>query len=257
MSSLIPRISRICSLRKIDSDSIYRPIRELPDTTRAELLDERSPSGSSNTIPELFQSFARMAHELRSYTTSRHHSVSHTHSVNASRILISTRISRKSRTSFRSSSSAPCVETTISSSAHRENPNRGQTSVIAPTTAAEIYELYMRRSLNLDRSLPPTPISESPQMSPVFIRFSQGNSFCPRPHILQVPERAYDYAVIHPDIPMSRYSFPSVRHKRRPVGVLLPGLGISISPGISDLTTPTPTTMVGRQGHGRPNEHWA
>lgn len=107
-------------------------------------------------VTRFLQLLARMAHELRSYTTSRHHSVSHTHSVNASRILISTRISRKSRTSLRSSSSAPCVETTISSSAHRENLNRGHTSVIAPTTAAEIYDLYMRRSLNLDRSLPPT-----------------------------------------------------------------------------------------------------
>ncbi len=256
-SSCVLRNFSICSLCEMDNNSTCGSIRELADTAKAELPDERSPSGSSNRIPELSQPLSRMVHELRSYTTSRDHSVSHTNSGNASRLLISTRISRKSRTSLRSSSSAPCVETTISSSAHRENLNRGHTSVIAPTTAAEIYDLYMRRSLNLNRSLPLTPISESPQRSPISIRFSQGNSFCPRPHILQVPERAYDYAVIHPDIPMSRYSFPSVRHKRRPVGVLLPGLGISISPGISDLTTPTPTTMVGRQGHGRPNEHWA
>jgi len=254
-SSCVLRNFSICSLCEMDNNSTCGSIRELADTAKAELLDERSRSGSSNRIPELFQSLSRMVHELRSYTTSRHHSVSHTHSVNASRILISTRISRKSRTSFRSSSSAPCVETTISSSAHRENLNRGHTSVIAPTTAAEIYDLYMRRSLDLNRSLPPTPISESPQTSPIFIRFSQGNSFCPRPHILQVPERAYDYAVIHPDIPRPRYSSPSTRYKRRPVGVVLPGLGIAISPGISDLTTPTPTTMVSHQEHGRSNKH--
>lgn len=249
-----PRVLSHCSVREIDNNSMCGPVRELSNTAKAELQDEQTPSGSGNEISEMYQPLPPIVHELKSHMTSRQHSMVQTHTVNTGRIFMSTRISRKSETSLTSFDSIACVETVISASAHRENLDSGQASVYSSNAEAEIYALYMRKSLNLDRSLPPTPISESPQTSPVVIKFDRGNSFRPRPQIVRTPARGSMSAIVSLGIPTSRYSLAPRRHQRLPAGVLLTGLETVIPPGQSDPTTPR--TLVSSPGYGTTNQSW-
>ena len=64
------------------------------------------------------------------------------------------------------------------------------TSSDAPGVQTRIYSLPRRKSIDLDRSLPPTPISESPQtLSPVMTTFNISSRFSTRPRLITVPRR--------------------------------------------------------------------
>lgn len=248
------RVFTICSVPEIENNTIYEPIRELPDSSKAELPDERHPSRSSNRISEICQPRPPTIHELKSHITPRQHSMVHTHTVNTGRIFMSTKVSRRNETSTTSRDSTPHVETVIPASSHLKNDDSRLASVHSSNAAAEIYSLYLRTSPSLGRSSPPTPISESPQTSPIFNEFDRRNSFRPRSRSFPVPAHDSMSAFVSPSIPSSRYPATPRRHERHPVSVLLTGLEIAVPPGQSDPTSPT--TLASSQGLIRTSKNW-
>lgn len=131
--------------------------RELPDSGKHELLNMESPSGSGKEVLELSGSSEAVAYELperfsaatrkvmTGYSSSGRPMTQRRNASNKCRILVSTNMGRESCTSIDTLTDIPCVETAISA--------------------------YSAKAVFVTRSLPPTPISESPQVSPVEISF--------------------------------------------------------------------------------------
>lgn len=146
------------SIQEISMDSLIGPHRELPDSGRAELLDVAKPSGSGNEVSELsgpsepvahelVDPFAPAAYELMTHGTSEGRSMIQNHNArNKYTIFVANDMARESWTRIGTSTDDPRVETTICS--------------------------QKSKTVDVDRSLPPTPISESPQVSPVIANFS-------------------------------------------------------------------------------------
>ena len=181
-SSQEPRALSVKYAREIGYNSMVEPFRELPDSAKArvELLNEQSPSGSGNEISEMPEVLPPVSHELRADRGS--YVMVQTRTANRWKIFTSTKISRKSWTSLALSDRATCVETAISTSPlQRKGISIGRSSIDTSNLEAEIYSFYIRKSLDLNRSLPPTPISESPQISPVLADFNVPSSFYQRP----------------------------------------------------------------------------
>jgi len=251
-----PRVMTICSVREIDNNSLCGPIRELPDSGKVELLDENKPSGSGNEISEMPPSLTVMAHELRTHRSSKEQSMMRTHSANSFNILKSTSISRKSWTNMDLSDRSPRIETVISASARQKSDLNNRPTSTSPDTA-EVSPLSMPKStglpdnpsitetdfpetsipvsLDLNRSLPPTPISESPQVSPNSEGFSRALS-------LRKGSRNWSTAagasVSVPDLPMvpaSKFSEALRRHRQEGGYHSLKGLETTIPPGHPDL----------------------
>lgn len=172
-----PRASIISSSREIGNNSIAGPIRELPDSAlvKAELLNAQAPSGSGNQIFEMSEAVPPIFHELRTHGSSP--AMVHKSIANSHKIFTSTKVSGKSRMSVASSSGSPFVGTVMSILGQRKEIAMNRVSIATSNLEAEILSSYLRKSLNLDKSLPPTPISESPQVSPVLARFNQRSSF--------------------------------------------------------------------------------
>lgn len=202
--------------KEIDENSMVGPFRELPSSGKVELLDETSPSGSGKAILEMSRALPLVAHELRTHRSSR--VMLQNHPANIGKIFMSTQISRKSWTSLASSDGTPSVQTVIAASAKHEQLDVDAASVATSNLEAEIYCSYLRKPIDLERSLPPTPISESPQVSPVAIKFDNGSSFQQRPHFTKVQTRGSMSAFVSPEMPISRYSTAYKRAKRLPVG---------------------------------------
>ncbi|KAL9630669.1 MAG: hypothetical protein Q9164_006303, partial [Protoblastenia rupestris] len=180
-----PKKLSIRSVREIDDNSIVGPIRELPDSGKAELLDEQSPSGSGNEIPEISDTLP-VVHELRTHRSSKEHFMLPGNRASMCRIFMSTKISRRSAFTVGPTDGAPYVETVISASAQQ---SMIRTSTATSNLKTEIYESYMRRPLDLDRPLPPTPISESPMVSPVTPTFQKTSSLRQRPKAIAPASR--------------------------------------------------------------------
>ncbi|KAK0513754.1 hypothetical protein JMJ35_003476 [Cladonia borealis] len=156
------KISTAFSIQEIAHNSLfYGDYRELADSGKIELLDETRPSGSAKEISELPPEPPPVYHELMAETVSygplklqKYSSTSSTKSKTG--IYVSTKILTNSRSS-EGGSSTPRVETIITSSTRHsfksDQPSRSQSPWPKP--------------LDLDRPLPPTPISESPQVSPI------------------------------------------------------------------------------------------
>lgn len=127
-------------------NSLIEIYRELPDSGKAELPDRVTPSGFGHEMSELSQSRAPVAHELGTQCSSKETPMIQT-SLGQDRfaIFVSTNISRESWDSIGTSMDAPCVETYICS--------------------------QKAKRVGLDRSLPPTPICESPQASPFMAKY--------------------------------------------------------------------------------------
>lgn len=171
------------SPREIDHNSMVGPVRELPDSGKVELQDDHPPTGLGNEVSEMSQALAPVPHELRTHRSSQ--VMIQLRTANVRKIFKSTKISRESWTSVASSDGTPRVETIISALAQQRDFDADSASVVTSSFKAEIYSFYMRKSLDLNRSLPPTPISESPQMSPVVVKFSKTSAFTQRPRIVQ------------------------------------------------------------------------
>ena len=157
------------SAQEIDSKNMVEPIRELPDSAKAtvELLNEQAPSGSGNEIPEMPDALLHDSDELQ--TSRGSHVMVQIRTANTCKIFTPSKIPRKSWTTIESSDGSPCIETVIFALAQRESPIINSPSTIHSNLEAEIFSLYRRKSLDLNRSLPPTPISESPQVLPDWI----------------------------------------------------------------------------------------
>ena len=178
------RVLTVCSVREIDDNSLCGPIRELPDSGKAELLDQKALSGSGNQISEMSASLKFVVHELRTHRSSKESSTVQVCPSAGHKIVESTKISRRSQIRSHSSDSSPCIETVISASTHGSSSDM-QLSTPASTVVegspqasppplprpmnlainTTILEASSPKSLDLNRSLPPTPISESPQTS--------------------------------------------------------------------------------------------
>lgn len=230
-SSQEPRALSFKYAREIDYNSIVEPFRELPDSAKArvELLNEQAPSGSGNEIFEMSEVLPPVSHELRADRGS--HVMAQTRTADRWKIFTSTKILRKSWTSLASSDRATCVETAISASPlQRKGISMGRSSIDTSNLEAEIYSLYVRKSLDLNRSLPPTPISESPQISPVLAKFNVPSSFYQRPQISKVSARGSMSAFDSPGRPVSIYPALFSKYKRLPLSVLLTSLKTIDSP---------------------------
>lgn len=145
-------------VREMAMHGFVGPPRQLSATGKAELLDAATTSGSGKEVSELSgpsepvahelaETFAPVAYELMTHGTADGRSMIQNHGARSKyTIFVSTNVSSQSWTSIGTSTDIPCVGTTICS----QKP----------------------KTVDLDRSLPPTPISESPQISPVIADFS-------------------------------------------------------------------------------------
>ena len=248
-----PRALIFSSVREIGNNSMVGPVRELPNSAKAkeELLNEQAPSGSGNEIAEMSEALAPVSDELRANRSSR--VMVQTRNPNRCKIFTSTKISRKSWPSFASSDEV-CVETVISASAQRKEMDVDEASIITSSLEAEIYSLYTRKSLDLYRSLPPTPISESPQLSPILVKLNDRSPFCQRPQVVETSPRGSMSAFISPPMPVLTYPTTISKHQRLPVSVLLTGLEIIVPPW--QLRTNESRTSVIPRGRREMDENW-
>lgn len=216
MPSREPRTLIVSSAREVDGNSTVRRFHELPDSARTELLNAQAPSGSGNEIFEMSESLSPVPHELR--TSQGPYVMVEKRTADTWNFLFPTKTPRKSWTSFASTGDAPCVGTVISASTQRKEVNMDKKSITTSNLEAEIISLYVGKSLDLNRSLPPTPISESPQVSPVLENFNERSSSHRRPQMLKVLTRGPGSAFVSPEIRVwtdtattSEHKHPSVR----------------------------------------------
>ncbi|KAL9100992.1 MAG: hypothetical protein Q9163_003697 [Psora crenata] len=143
-----PNIWAICSLREIGNNSAGNEIFE---------MSEAHP----------------IVHELRTKRSSKERFM--IPAGGTSKIFMSTKISRKSALGVGSTDGTPYAETVISASAQQSMIRKSTDT--SSNLESEIYGLYMRRSLDLNRTLPPTPICESPMVSLVAPTSDNRSSF--------------------------------------------------------------------------------
>ena len=202
-----PRASVISPAREIGHNSMFSPFRELPDSAKAEV----ELPGSGNAITEMSEDLPPVIHELR--INRGPHVMVQTRNANSNKIFKSTKISGESWPSFASSGGA-YVETIISASNQRKESNMDRASIVTSDVEAEIYALYIRESLDLNRSLPPTPISESPQLSP---KFNERSPFRQRPQMVNTSARGSMSAFISPEMPVLSYTATFSKHQHLPL----------------------------------------
>jgi len=151
--SRVSEASEDCSIKEMDLNSLIQMYRELPDNGKAELLDQTTASGSGHKISELSSPHDSppIVHELMTHYSLDHISLTQSRSARDKfAIVVSTNMSSQSKLSANTSAGFPSMKTTISSS--------------------------RAKGVDLDRSLPPTPISESVQISPIMTTFNRGTS---------------------------------------------------------------------------------
>ena len=185
------------SAQEIDHNSMAGNVRELPDSTRAkvELPSEQAPLAPDNEIFEMSEAPPPIPHESKPGRGS--HVMVQERTADTWKIFFPTKIPRRSWMSVASSDSAPCVETVISASAQRKELNMDEASIITSNLEADILSLYVRTPLDLNRSLAPTPISESPQVSPT-LRDSKIGSY-QRPQMVKILASGSGSAFVSPD----------------------------------------------------------
>ena len=158
------------TIYEIDNNSLYWGHREIPDTGKAELLDRNWPSGSGRTIQEMPP---HSPAELMTSQNSPKNSVAqNAKSLNNLGTLVSKKRSKENWTSSGEAERFPHIESPILSSLRR--PSSQRRSSHHTSRNPDRRSLYPLRHwpLDLNRSLPKTPISESPQTSPFATSFS-------------------------------------------------------------------------------------
>ncbi|KAG6991095.1 hypothetical protein G7Y79_00057g090770 [Physcia stellaris] len=212
----------IDSVREIDNNSMVGPFRELPDTSLTELRGTHSLQAARNSISETAVPPSPILHELRTHRSSQekvitrkargqiHKTSTTTQPRSQSHISASTRNStRRPTRSIR----------TVTAASTQKSDSRSSTDSISLKTA--IYASYMRKPLDLNRSLPPTPISESPMVSPLAQRFTNTASSRLRSQSVGVAPPVPISAVTAPPKLVSRYSVIRAAHRDRPRGLSL------------------------------------
>ncbi|KAL6720917.1 hypothetical protein ACLMJK_000016 [Lecanora helva] len=248
------KIRTVCSVREIDNNSLCGPFRELPDNGRVELLDNQSPSGSGNDISEMSQPIKYIVHELGTHHSSKQNSITLANIAENLKIVKSTEISRESRTDCGSLECSPVVETTISASTRASTsdlevstPASTAASAVSPPPPpdltrsdtdeslenADSSKRVRLKQLDLDRSLPPTPISESPQLFPS----SRAVSFRRGPHNSKASAIVSPWTSVYSYIPASKFSNTKTGSGKRPLPSLR-GLETTIPPASSPTDDP-------------------
>ena len=215
-----PRALSLEYAQEIGYNSMVEPFRELPDSAKArvELRNEQSPLGSGNETSGMPEVLPPVSHELSADRGS--HVMVQTRTADRWKIFMSTNISRKSWTSLALSDRATCTETAISTSPlPRKGISIGRSSIVTSNLAAEIYSLYRRKSLDLNRSLPPTPISQSPQTSPVLVTSNVLSSFYQHPQMAKISARGSMSASDSPARPVPKYPAIFSKHNGLPLSV--------------------------------------
>ena len=163
-------ISMSNTIYEIDNNCLYCGRPEIPDTGKAELLDKNCPSGSGRNIQEmpphspaelmtsdysLGISTLKNQQSLKKFTTS-----------------VSKGRSKENRTSSDESEGFPRIKLPMPSSLRRPSSPRSSTRHTSRNLNRSSPYPLRCRPVDLNRSLPTTPISESPQVSPVATSFS-------------------------------------------------------------------------------------
>lgn len=159
------------SIHEIDNYSLYWGYREIMGTEKAELLDEKWPSGSGKIIQEMPpHSPAPAMYELM---TSRHFlgssMIRSPNSLNRFAVFASTGTLREGRTSSDTKKEPSRV---VSLSPRHVSSQRRSFRPRWLKVDRPLPSPSRGQPLDLNRSLPTTPISESPQISPAITSFS-------------------------------------------------------------------------------------
>lgn len=147
---------------EIGNNSMIGLYREVPDNALVELLDRRFPSRQHDDISESLVEALPAAYVSTTFQRSLNPLTSR--AVSSGRSLLPTRMSRNHTTDTPSTGTS-FAETTNDVTG---DPNDLETEIASIGTSyieREIYASYIREPLDLNRSLPPTPVSESPQLS--------------------------------------------------------------------------------------------
>lgn len=156
-------------VHEIDNNSLYWGCKEISDTGKVELLDEKWPSGSGNNIQEMPpHSPAPVVHELMTSHISPGTSMLQDHNpFNRSAVLGSKWLSGEYCTRLNTSEDFRHIETAVSSSAE-QIPSRGTPQNLEQSLPSQSQDFPS----NLERSLSTPPMSESPQVPPARTSFS-------------------------------------------------------------------------------------
>ena len=170
-SSKLPNgIGIFNTIYEIDNNSLYWGRPEVPDTGKAELLDRSCPSGSGKHIQELPP---HSPAELMTSQYSRGNStVKSQKSLNRMATFVSKGRSHENRRSSDESEGFPRTELPALASLRRPSSPRSSSYRTSRNLERSPPYPLRCRSLDLNRSLPTTPISESLQVSPVATSFS-------------------------------------------------------------------------------------
>ena len=209
--------------QEIGHSSIIGHLRELPDSARVELSNGQTRSGSGNEIFEMSEAPRPGPHESKPGQGS--HVMVQKCTADTWRTLFPSKDPRKSWMSLASSDGAPCVETVVSTLIQRKEVNRDRASMSPSDFEADIIALYVPKSIDLDKSLPPTPISESPQVLPALEKLDVRSTLYQRSQLLGTLLHGFGSASLSPDIRVSIYTATCSRYNSLSVSDLLKSLG--------------------------------
>ncbi|KAL8791774.1 MAG: hypothetical protein Q9195_005650 [Heterodermia aff. obscurata] len=202
-------------MQEIGNNSLIWPFREVADNGVVELPEKNTPSEDHSQSSRASHLSRPDAHALQSRRSSQLNTLSE-HG-DPRRIHLSTTLSRSCRANTAPSTGTSGIETVIFASPMSTDFDLDVTSIAASNTKAAIFSSYLRKPLDLNRSLPPTPISESPQWSPAVANFNRGFSFREQPLKTPTNSPTIISAFASPNYPISSF-FP---RGRLPVGLLL------------------------------------
>ena len=205
----------LTSTQEIGNNSLIWPFREAPDNGVVELPERISPSEDHRQSSRASHMSRPDGHTLQSGRGSQLNTPSG--QGDPRRIHLSTTISRSSRADTASSTGTSGIETVIFASPMSEDFDLEGASITTSNTKAAIFSSYMRKPLDLNRSLPPTPISESPQWSPAVATFNRGSTFREQPLKTPTNSPTIISAFASPRYPVSSFFLRG----RLPVGLLL------------------------------------
>ena len=211
------------SAQEIATNSLVGLFRELPDSGKVELRDQRSFSESDNVTAGMATSDQLVAQELRTRRSSP--SVLQSAATSESQNYLMKAFARthcNDKMVFDETSDA---ERVIAVRSRPEGHETERASIVSSNVEAEIYSLYRRSPLGFSGSLPPTPISESPQLLPAVGRSDRESCFCKRPPTIKTERYPSSPAIISPYTPTPRYL-----HQRP---LLMRPLSTSLDPSVS------------------------
>lgn len=170
-----PRSSVPDSAREVGNNSIVGSVREFPDTGVAELLDELlhqlSPTDPRHQTRSGSRAIPEPSYELRSHRSSL--ILAQTRSSSIGPLYITKQVPRKGRMTIATSDSRSSVQVVLSTAAQQFDVDEDIASVVTSELKTQIYSSYLRKPLDLNRSLPPTPISETPSTTPILASFNR------------------------------------------------------------------------------------